>query len=74
VPWAVGSVVMIPKGEVSGRQDSNPQLSAWEADVLPLNQSRASPVLAIGSRVLYSICPPNSHSGIAWGVRTLKTH
>jgi hypothetical protein len=47
VPWTVGSVIMIAKTEVSGRRDWNPRLSAWEADVLPLNYSRVSAVMAI---------------------------
>ena len=44
VKWAVDSVVIIAGREVSGRRDSNPRLSAWEADVLPLNYSRVSAV------------------------------
>jgi hypothetical protein len=47
------SVVMIARGKVSGRRDSNPRLSAWEADVLPLNYSRMSAVMAIGIKVLW---------------------
>jgi hypothetical protein len=39
--------------EMSGRRDSNPRLSAWEADVLPLNYSRVSAVMAIGTEVLW---------------------
>jgi hypothetical protein len=39
--------------EVSGRRDSNPRLSAWEADVLPLNYSRVSAAMAIGTEVLW---------------------
>ncbi len=38
----IGSLVMMAGSEVSGRRDSNPRLSAWEADVLPLNYSRVS--------------------------------
>ena len=45
--WAVGSVFMIAVREVSGRRDSNPRPSAWEADILPLNYSRMSAVMAI---------------------------
>jgi hypothetical protein len=71
VKSAVGSVGMIARREVSGRRDSNPRLSAWEADVLPLNYSRVSAVMAIGSEVLCSIYPSNSHSGIAWEASTL---
>ena len=50
--WAVGSVVMIAEREVSGRRDSNPRPSAWEADALPLSYSRVSAVMAIGAEVL----------------------
>jgi hypothetical protein len=67
----VGAEVVIAKRRVSGRRDSNPRLSAWEADVLPLNYSRVSAVMAIGAEVLCWICPPNSHSGIAWEASTL---
>ena len=31
----------LPTSPESGRRDSNPRLSAWEADILPLNYSRA---------------------------------
>ncbi len=53
VKWAVGSVVMIASREVSGRRDSNPRPSAWEADALPLSYSRVSDVMAIGAEVLW---------------------
>jgi hypothetical protein len=53
VKLAVGSVVMIAGREVSGRRDSNPRLSAWEADVLPLNYSRVSAVMTIGAEVIW---------------------
>ncbi len=69
--WTVGLVVMIGGKEVSGRRDSNPRLSAWEADVLPLNYSRTSAVTAISTEIVCWICPPNSHSGIAWEASTL---
>ena len=35
-----GRVVVTCCVDWSGRWDSNPRLSAWEADVLPLNYSR----------------------------------
>lgn len=50
--------VMIAGREVSGRRDSNPRLSAWEADVLPLNYSRVSAVMAIGAEVLWQVSSP----------------
>ena len=53
VKWAVGSVVMIARREVSGRRDSDPRPSAWEADALPLSYSRVSAVMAIDSEVLW---------------------
>ena len=46
-------VVMIASEEVSGRRDSNPRPSAWEADALPLSYSRVSAVMAIDSEVLW---------------------
>jgi hypothetical protein len=71
VEWVVGSVLMIVGREVSGRRDSDPRPSAWEADALPLSYSRVGAVMAIGSEVLCSIYPWNSHSGIAWEASTL---
>ena len=71
VKWAVGSVFMIAVREVSGRRDSNPRPSAWEADILPLNYSRMSAVMAISAEVLCGISTPNSHSDIAWEASTL---
>ena len=56
--WAVGSVVMIAVREVSGRRDSNPRPSAWEADALPLSYSRVSAVMAIGVEVLWWVSSP----------------
>jgi hypothetical protein len=53
VKLTVGSLVMMAGSKVSGRRDSNPRLSAWEADVLPLNYSRVSAVLAIAGEVLW---------------------
>jgi hypothetical protein len=41
------------RSEVSGRRDSNPRPSAWEADALPLSYSRVSAVMAISSEVLW---------------------
>jgi hypothetical protein len=41
------------KFEVSGRRDSNPRLSAWEADVLPLNYSRSGGRVTTGNEVLW---------------------
>jgi hypothetical protein len=38
---------------VSGRRDSNPRPSAWEADALPLSYSRMSAVMAIGAEGLW---------------------
>jgi hypothetical protein len=35
VSRVVASVVMIARREVSGKRDSNPRPSAWEADALP---------------------------------------
>ena len=45
-------VVRVARWEVSGRRDSNPRLSAWEADVLPLNYSRVSAVMAIAGEAV----------------------
>jgi hypothetical protein len=36
----------------SGKRDSNPRPSAWEADALPLSYSRISAVMAIGAGVI----------------------
>ncbi len=69
--WAVGSVVMIAVREVSGRRDSNPRPSAWEADALPLSYSRMRAVMAIGIKVLYCISTANSHCHTAWEASTL---
>ena len=35
------------KGIWSGRRDSNPQPSAWEADALPLRHTRSGEVMKI---------------------------
>ena len=57
--------------EESGKRDSNPRPSAWEADALPLSYSRMSAVMAIGAEVLCGIYTPNSHSDTAWEASTL---
>jgi hypothetical protein len=49
----IGSLVMMGGSEVSGRRDSNPRPSAWEADALPLSYSRVSAGMAIGAQVLW---------------------
>ena len=71
MPCAVGSVVMIEVREVSGKRDSNPRPSAWEADALPLSYSRMSAVMAIGVKVFCRVSTPNSHSHTAWEASTL---
>jgi hypothetical protein len=71
VKLAVGSVVMIGKREVSGKRDSNPRPSAWEADALPLSYSRMSAVMPISAEVLCGISTSNSHSDTAWEASTL---
>jgi hypothetical protein len=53
VKLGVGSLAMMAGSEVSGRRDSNPRPSAWEADALPLSYSRVSAVMAISSEVLW---------------------
>ena len=45
--------VMIPGREVSGRRDSNPRPSTWEADALPLSYSRVNAVMAIGGESVW---------------------
>ena len=56
--WAFGPVAIIAVTEVSGRRDSNPRPSAWEADALPLSYSRVSDVMAIGADVLWRVYSP----------------
>ena len=52
----------------SGRWDSNPRLSAWEADVLPLNYSRSYVKSAKVPRLIYpQLCTQN----IDWEASTL---
>jgi hypothetical protein len=53
VKLAVGSVVMIGKREVSGKRDSNPRPSAWEADALPTELLPHRRVMAICVDVLW---------------------
>jgi hypothetical protein len=51
----VGSwlVVMIAGGQVSGKRDSNPRPSAWEADALPTELLPHRRVMAICADVLW---------------------
>ena len=55
--WAFRPVVMIAVRKVSGKRDSNPRPSAWEADALPLSYSRMSAVMAICGGTLVGIHP-----------------
>ena len=50
---AVGSVVMIGRREVSGKRDSNPRPSAWEADALPTELLPHKRVMAIRADVIW---------------------
>ena len=62
---------MIAVREVSGKRDSNPRPSAWEADALPLSYSRMSAVMTIGAVVLWWVSTPNDYSKRAWEASTL---
>jgi hypothetical protein len=53
VKLAVGSVVMIAGSEVSGKRDSNPRPSAWEADALPTELLPHRRLMAICANVLW---------------------
>jgi hypothetical protein len=53
VLYTTGSVVMIARGKVSGRRDSNPRPSAWEADALPTELLPHRRVMAICADVLW---------------------
>ena len=45
-------VCLVKIDKWSGRRDSDPRPSAWEADALPLSYSRISAVMAFGTEVV----------------------
>ena len=52
----------------SGRRDSNPQPSAWQADALPLSYSRIKPIVSLSPPI--SLAEPRRSSGAGNGIRT----
>src|SRR5690606_5007686 len=46
-------------GRWSGRWESNPRHSAWEADVLPLNYARSAPARGGGAALFYQSAMTN---------------